>query len=510
MTAVNRIAAPPRLDRLRRTAVRSIAWSAIETWGSHAVSFAVFLTLARLLDAEAFGLLSLAMVAIAFLQVFVDQGFGEAIIQRETLEPEHLDTSFWTALVVGLALAAGTAASASAIASLLNDVRLEAVIRWLAPGFVLTALSTTHRAILRRSFAFRSLAARTLVAIVAGGGAGVGAALLGYGVESLVAQALVQWAVAAGVLWWLSDWRPRLRFSWRHFRDLFVFGISVTGSQVLNLVNRRSDDLLIGVFLGPFALGYYTVANRSVGALAEAFISVTSRVAVPTFSRLQSNRDRMRRALYGAIRYTSIVAFPGFIGLAALAPEFVEVLFGRQWMSAVPVMQVLAFIGIVQSIEMFHGNALLACGKPAWRLGISAVNAISNVIAFSIAVRWGIVAVALAYVVRGYVMLPLSFILVRRVLGIRLRDHARQWRLPLIGASIMAIAVLSAAEVEGGSVPVRLIVLLAVATATYGVFLAVFHRNAVREALTVLHGDRSGSVCVNGFHEGDSRHRIER
>lgn len=79
---------------LKQQAISGIIWSLIQRWGSQAITFIVFLLLARLLEPQAFGLVALATVFLTFVQVFTDQGFWDAIVQRRDLDPEHLDTAF--------------------------------------------------------------------------------------------------------------------------------------------------------------------------------------------------------------------------------------------------------------------------------------------------------------------------------------------------------------------------------------------------------------------------------
>ena len=114
-------------------------------------------------------------------------------------------------------------------------------------------------AILQRKLAFDKLAARSLAAAMVGGVVGVSMAFAGFGVWSLVGQNLAIALVGAIVLWRASDWRPGFGLSKRHYRDLFGFGVPVLGTSILRASVRRSDDFLIGYFLGPTSLGYYTI-----------------------------------------------------------------------------------------------------------------------------------------------------------------------------------------------------------------------------------------------------------
>ena len=421
--------------------MKGLAWAAIGQWSGKAASFLVFLVLSRLLKPEDFGLIALASVFTAFLAIFHQQGFGDAIIQRADLEPAHLDTAFWTGLTLASLLTFGTWLAAGSIAGLFHEERLAPVLAWLSIGFVLEALSNTQASILRRELAFRSLAMRTLASITVGGVSGIILAYLGFGVWSLVGQTLFGSMAGIVVLWTSSKWRPRLVFSRKHFGDLFSFGRNMIAINVLDFLNRRSDDFLIGYFLGPTLLGYYTIAYKLLLTMTDLLTRVSSTVAFPLFSRIQDHPERLRRGFFTVTRFTSLIAFPAFLGVVVLAPEIIVIVFGEKWAPSIPVMRVLAFIGILQSVYFFNRTILLAKNKPSWSLKLGILNSVSNVTAFAVAVHWGIVAVAAAYVIRGYLLSPLPVWLVSRLIHFRLSEYLRQY-IPAVAGSCSMVAVL--------------------------------------------------------------------
>ena len=426
---------------LRQKAVNGIFWSVIQKWGRSAISIVTFVILSRLLAPEAFGLVALASVFTVFIELFLDQGLSAAIVQRAELEPEHLDTAFWINILTGILLTVGLISVSGLVATFFGEPRLSPVLRWLSISFILSALSSTQVAILQRRFAFRSLAVRSMAAATVGGIVGISMAFTGFGVWSLVGQDIVSALAGVVVLWRSSDWRPGLNVSKKHYKELFTFGASVVGNHALTVLIRRSDDLLIGYFLGTTLLGFYTVGYQLLLIIIRLVTEVTNSVAFPAFSRIQRQPERMRRAFYNVTQYTSLFAFPVFIGLAALAPELVQAIFGEKWAPSIPVMQVLALIGILQSVLFFNGSVIRASGKPLWELGIMFLNAVCSVMGFLLAVRWGIVAVAASFVIVGYSLAPISYIAVRRLIQVDFKTYLWQFVSPL-SASLIMVAVI--------------------------------------------------------------------
>ncbi|MEM1169034.1 MAG: MOP flippase family protein [Cyanobacteria bacterium P01_H01_bin.35] len=426
---------------LQQKAVKGIIWSALQKIGSQLISFIVFFLLARLLQPEDFGLISLASVSLAFIEVFLDQGFAQAIVQREELEPEHLDTAFWTSLCLSTLLMSIVITIAGFFAQTFEEPELIPIVRCLSLSFLFFAFNSVPQALFQRQLAFKELAIRSLLASLFGGGVGVSMAFLGFGAWSLVGQQLVNGLVGIIFLWWAVDWRPGLKVSSRHFKELFAYGANILGFNILQFFNRRSDDFLIGYFLGSVALGYYTVAYRLLVTVTQ-LMRTMSQVALPTFSRLQSEPEKLRTGFYNGIQFISLIAFPVFIGLAILAPELIVALFGEQWTPSIPVMRVLAFIGIAHSLNGIATGLIAAMGKPNWNLKVNILNAALNVTAFILVVRWGIVAVAVAFVIRGFLVpLPIFILMVRKLIQIELVTYIRQCSTPIIATLGMSMTI---------------------------------------------------------------------
>ncbi|PSN18592.1 flippase [filamentous cyanobacterium CCP5] len=445
---------------LKSKAAKGVFWSVVESWGRQLFSSATFFILARLLGPESFGLIALAGVYIAFLTIFTGGSLSAAVVQRKDIDPEHLDTAFWIGLGIGCVLTLISFVAAPFIAKSFDEPALSLVIRVLSLNFLIGPFSSVQMAIFKRKLDFRMISIRTLVATFASGLVGVGMALSGFGIWSLVGQQLTNSVCQFAVLWWVSDWRPGLRVSKRHFDELFAFSIHITGFSFVNFFSRRSDDLLIGYFLGPVALGYYNVAYKLLLTVIDLLSRVIEKVAMPTFSRLQREPERMRAAFYQVTQLTSLVSFPVFAAMGILSPELIRVIFGEQWESSIPVMQILVFIGILQSSSIFNSTILLSLGKSNLRLKLGILNSISSVLCFLAAVRFGIVAVAAAYVVRGYLLAPIPVFVIRRAIKLKILNYLAQFLPALLGSLLMALIMITAKNLVSYSLNETLLLLL--------------------------------------------------
>jgi PST family polysaccharide transporter len=474
---------------LQPRVARGLTWTIIDAWGRQLLGLVVFAILARLLVAADFGLIALAAVFVGLANIVVDQGLGDAIVQRRTLTRGHIDTAFWVALATGAILTVTGIVLAIPIAAILGEPELQPILQVLSLVFVLSALNSIQIALLRRELAFRSLALRTLLAIAGGGVVGIGLAYSGAGAWALVGQQLAQAALAVAVLWRVSPWRPGRQVSREHFRELFSFGINIVGSDILVFVSRNTDNLLIGALMGTTPLGIYAVAYRILDATGNLLVGIARRIAFPAFSRLHHDPERLRRAYFRVTRTSNALILPGFIGLALVAPELIAVLFGRKWDESGPVAAILFMIGPVLAVQSFSGSLLNAAGHPGVVFRFRLVTAVTNVIGFLIAVLVfrDIIAVAVAYVLRGYLLLPLNLYLVRKHVGIPIAKYLLQMRGIAISTLAMAGAVLAVKLALGGQLAnvVLLILEVLVGAVVFAIVLVLVERRLVSEVLEV-------------------------
>ena len=434
---------------LRQKSIQGVFWSAVQNWGAGLVAGIVLLVLAHLLPAESFGLVALAAAFISLLEILLRQGFGIALVQRENLEPLHLTTVFWTGLGVAVVLTTVGVTCAGLVAAFFQEPELAPIVRWFSLGILIIAFGNTQEAMLRRELAFRSLAIRSLAASLGGGAVGIGMALSGYGVWSLVGQHLASGLIGTVVLWWSTTWRPNLSFSLTHLRDLWAIGTFSMGVNLLNFLGLRIDTFLVGYFLGSEMLGYYFLSFRILSVMLNVLTQTVSTVALSTFSRLQQDFNQMRRAMYTVTQMTGLVAIPMFVGLSLTAEFLVPLFFGKNWSASVPVLRVLALFGIVHAMTHFNGPVILACGKASWRFGLAAFEAFAQVVAISISVRWGLTAVATACLIRICVTSPVSVWVVYKLIRIDPVVYLRRYLAPLGASMVMAGAVVGVKHLMG-------------------------------------------------------------
>ena len=283
----------------RRTTAKSLVWSTVENGGLALISFVSLIVYLRLLSASDFGLYAAALALVEVLGVLVTMLFHNALVQRLEITERHFDTAFCATLALSLVMALACRALAPLFAALLHRPSAAPVLAWMALVFPCSGVSATLVARQRRELEFRSLAMRSLIGRLAGGGIGIAAALLGAGLWSLVLQQILIAAISSAVLWVSAARRPRLRFGCTEFRQLIGFGTLSVSGLLLSTSMRRIYTLLASFLLGVEAAGYLNLSFRVVDVFWAIAATAVSQVALPMLAGLQSEPGAIQARLSG-------------------------------------------------------------------------------------------------------------------------------------------------------------------------------------------------------------------
>lgn len=425
----------------KQKVLKGVAWTSAANWGCQLLSFGFSMALARLLDPQVYGLVALAWVYVAFIQIFVTQGFGMAIIQRKDLEEEHLDSAFWIAVSTALLFCLLSVLLATQIAHLFKESHIAPVVRWLSLTMLFNALSSVPSAILTRDLDFRPLALRSFAAVFVSGIVGVIMAYKGFGVWSLVGQQLINAGLGCVFLWFAVPWRPRLVISNRHLRDLYGFSLSLTGNDILWFFSQKSDQTIVGYSFGAVALGPYSLASKLVSLAYDAVVAPLQGVAFPAFSKLQSTPVEFDRMLHKFSEMSSFLCLPIFAGLGVIAPELIPLLYGPKWAGAVPILQVLSFYGALRVVFAFIHPLMLAKGRAGLYLLLNIVLSILTFSGCLIAARWSPEHIAFSISVSMLVFSIIFFDVTRRFLSVKSLPLLKCFAFPAFCTVVMLAAV---------------------------------------------------------------------
>lgn len=455
---------------LRARIQSGVAWKAGSQVTLQLTRMIVALVLARLLAPHDWGLAAMVLVFSGFAVVFTDNALGTALIQRRELNEDDRSTVFWASAGVGLVLAVLGVVLAGPLASFYEEPDVRWLFVALSGGFVVSSLGTTQMALLVREMEFRKLELRLIAATLVGAALGLWLAFAGYGAWAIVGQLLGEAVTSTVLLWFLTAWRPSLRFSTTSVRKLGGFAGNVFAENVLWQGGRTVATVVIGRVLGAAALGTYALATTVILMPFTRIAAPLQQVFFPAFSQLCDDRERMADIWIRATRLIGAISIPALVGLVVVAPDFVQVVLGSKWNDVTPVIQILALVGVIQSIHTLNAEVLLALDRVGTLLAYTVLWVAATVCAVAVGVRWDIVGVAACYAVATILVEPVRAYITTQALGIPVSRFVRSLSGVAQATAAMAAALLAArAALLAADVPtiVRLVLLILLGAIVY-------------------------------------------
>jgi teichuronic acid exporter len=426
---------------LARTASRAVAWSAGNQIVTQGLAFGVSVVLARLLAPEVFGAVAMLMVLTSLADVFVDGGFSPALIQRDQISERDKSTAFWFNACAGILLTLLMFASSGLIAAFYNTPILESVAKVYCLQIVLGALCSTQNALFARELDFKTPLRISGAASLAGAGLGIGLALYGFGVWALAFQAVVTALVRLLSTWSLSSWRPSVCFDFDSFRKLFGFGSYLFLARLLNAGYLNLYSILIGRWHGAHDLGIYSRANATQALPTQSLAGIVNSVAFPIFARAQENAERLRRGLRTAIVAIMFLNIPMMLGLAMVSESFIATVYGPRWLSAAPLLSILAVAGILWPLHLLNLSVLQALGQGKRFMRLEILKKVAAIPFIVVGSYWGVAGLAWATLAASVVGVGLNAWYTRRLIGLGLATQLKACLPSLWCGASMAIVV---------------------------------------------------------------------
>lgn len=444
-------ATPDAASSVGTQAARGVLWMTAQTWFARAGGLVTMAVLTRLLAPEDFGLLAIASTLLTLTYVLSDLGLSTYVVQAVEIDRRSLSTAFYVSLLGGLFLGVAIFLGAPGIAWLLEVPESVPVIRAMTVIVLLISATSVPLALLRRKMAFRLLALQASVGAVLAQIAAIAAAFGGWGVWALVVQLLVGQLVASIAVWRNARWRPTWEFSRAAFSTMSRFGLHVVGTGLVYLARGWAETAIIVAGLGLRELGYFTIAQRLVQTSTELSGAALHPVSTVAFAKVKSSLVRLRVAHARAAAVSQTVVSPLMLYIAVAAPVLVPFVFGSEWTVSAQIAQPLAVAAALTFGTALDHGLFDGVGRPGrWLAFIATVWGLS-VVFTAIAVRYGVVAVAAAFVLTAVIEATGRWLMVGRLLELPFLASARPFLSVFPAALLSAAAGLGAMHVLAGA-----------------------------------------------------------
>lgn len=391
-------AAPPGSE-LKDQVRRGIRWVSIAQIVTHGVWLVGTPILARMLDAADFGLFYTASVALGFFGTISSLGLNTAVIQRQDLTEDELQTAFWASVGAGALVFALGALAMPVIALIYRDERLIGVGIAYAATFLTSSLLNMPLAFLSREMRFAQQVVVSFTSAVLSATVAILSAYMGLGVYSLVGGALVAQTLSSLLALKLARFRPRLHFRWDELKKLRRFSLYLVGELGANYLYNNLDYLTVGYVLGTQAHGFYTQAFNLAHFPYSQMTPPVTKVMFAAFSRQQKDDAALREGYLNATSGLAVVTAPilAFLGVGA---EFVvSGYLGEKWISIVPYVRILAVLGGLKCVVSCVGLIINAKGRSDLGFRWNLFSLVIMAGAMVIGVRYDVMGICWAWLI---------------------------------------------------------------------------------------------------------------
>lgn len=358
----------------QETVIKSFVWRFLERFGAQIITFIVSIVLARHLDPVVYGLVALVTVITTILQVFIDGGLGNALIQKKDADQLDFSTVFYFNVITCLALYALVFFLSPLIASFYNEASLTPIIRVLSIILIISGVKNIQQAYVSRHMQFKRFFFSTLFGTIISGIIGVFMAIKGYGVWALVAQLLINTTVDTIILWITVKWRPSRSFSFKRLKVLFSFGWKMLVSSLIHKIVTELSHLIIGKKYSTEDLAFYNQGMRFPNLVTSDINTSIDSVLFPAVSKHQTDLNKVRNMTRKSVQVCTFLIAPMLVGLAICAEPLIRILLGEKWLPCVPFLQIFCFGFLFYPINTANSNAIKSIGRSDWYLNIEIIK----------------------------------------------------------------------------------------------------------------------------------------
>lgn len=429
-------------DNLSSKTKRGSIWVFLTNIVSNALNVIVSIVLARwFLSPEEFGLIGITILVSEVIRMLSSQGICDVIIYMKDERPVAINTLFWLATGLGLFLAGLTVALTPALVSYFKHEELLAIFPIIAISYPFISGSSITLALMRKDLKFRSESYVLVLAQIISTSTTLVLVFLDFKVYAVI-YGMVAKAVATFVLsFGYARYFPKFEFDFQVVKNTFNYVKYVTGELGVMFVLERTDQTVIPRFLGTAAMGFYTTAFNFIEYPLMMSRMTFHKVLFSGYSKLNEKRERLKEVFLEVSQHISTFFIPMFVGLGAVADPFIRFVIGTKWLPCIPLVQIISFYALVKIIGITFPQVMKAVGKPEYLFYYNLVRAIIMIPALIFAAQYSINMVALTMVSILWIFKPAQIWMLRRTIGITVREYMKTCYVQLIAAAAMCMSI---------------------------------------------------------------------
>lgn len=387
----------------KKSVLMSLLWRFAERCGAQLVTFVVSIILARILEPSDYGTIALITVFTTVLQVFVDSGLGNALIQKKDADDLDFSTVFFTNVAFCLLLYFSIFLLAPFISSFYGGSEMISYIRVLGLTVLISGIKNVQQAYVAKNMLFKRFFFSTLGGTLVAAAVGITMAYGGFGVWALIAQHVINLLIDTTILWFTVKWRPHRQFSYKRLRELFAFGWKLLVSSLLDTIYNDLRQLIIGRFYSAVDLAYYNQGKKFPTLIITNINTAIDSVLLPAMSNVQDDQGYVKSMTRRSIKISVYIMAPLMVGLCVTAIPLVSMILTDKWLPCVPFLRIFCITYIFYPVNSANLNAIKAMGRSDLFLKLEVVKKIIGIILLLSTMWNGVFAMACSLLITSLI-----------------------------------------------------------------------------------------------------------
>ena len=427
---------------LKKEIIFGMIWALAERTLAQGISFIVSIILARLLLPEQYGIIAIVLIFINIADVFVNNGFGETLIQNKDIDDDDYSTIFCCSMLVSLMLVTILFYIAPYIASFFSIPLLAEILPWLSLKLPISAFNTVQHAYVSKHMLFKKFFFATSGGTFISGFIGILMAFYGFEIWALVAQVLFLSIFDTIILLFIIPWHPRIMFSLERSRNLLGFAWKIISSNLLNVIYIELSNLVIGRNFKPAELGSYNRGMQFPSLIVNNINAAIGKVLFPAMAEIQYDLMKLRLIARKSIILSSYIIFPLLVMLAVIARPLVMIILTEKWIICVPYIQIACMFYIIQPLQTINWHVIKSLGRADLCLRLEVIKKIIGILILFSTMHISVIAIAIGFAFSGLISMIINMIPNKKLISYSIKEQSKDLLPISLCCLVMALGML--------------------------------------------------------------------
>lgn len=445
------------MENKKNIVLSNLAWRFAERCGAQLVTFIVSIVLARILDPSTYGTIALVTIFTTILQVCVDSGLGNALIQKKNADDLDFSSVFYANIFLCTILYIIIFLFAPYIAYFFNNSELVLIIRILSITVLISGIKNVQQAYVSRNLLFKKFFYSTLIGTIVAAIVGITMAYMGYGVWALVAQQLTNLSIDTLVLWITVKWRPKKIFSIKRLKELFSYGWKLLMSSTLDVLYNNISQLAIGKLYSSSDLAFFNRGKQFPELIVNNINNSIDSVLLPTMSQEQDNKENVKNMTRKSIMVSTFVMSPLMFGLMIVSKNLIKIILTEKWIAAAPYLCVFCLSYLLYPIHTANLNAIKALGRSDLFLKLELIKKIIGGILLLITLKISVWAISFSLIISGVLSQIINSLPNQKLINYSYKEQLKDILPSFLAACLMGLILL---PLNYTNIPIVLVLLI--------------------------------------------------